>query len=48
VFSLPGLEPLLAQRLEEALGFPWAWAPDQAACACAVGPDGQLALVHPR
>ena len=47
MFSLPGLEPLLAQRLEVALGFPWAWAPDQAAGTCAVGPDGQLALVSP-
>jgi hypothetical protein len=48
VFSLPGLELLLAQRMEACLGFPWAWAPDQAPQlpgVCAAAPDGQLAVV---
>ena len=31
VYSLPGLEPLLGHALEASLGFPWAWAPDEAA-----------------
>ncbi|KAK9908560.1 hypothetical protein WJX75_009693 [Coccomyxa subellipsoidea] len=47
VFSLPGLELVLAQRLEEALTFPWAWNADamQLSRLCAVDPDGQVALV---
>jgi hypothetical protein len=49
VFSLPGLELVFAQRLEEALTFPWAWNADamQLSRLCAVDPDGQLALVRP-
>ena len=49
VFSLPGLELVLAQRLEEALTFPWAWNADamQLSRLCAVDPDGQVALVRP-
>lgn len=47
VYTLPGLELVLAQRLEEALTFPWAWTlePAQLARLCATDPTGQLALV---
>ena len=49
VYSLPNLELLLSQKLMEALGFPWRWAGDNAQLSrlCAVGQDGQLALVCP-
>ena len=49
VFSLPGLELLLAQRMEACLGFPWGWAADQAPrlpAVCAAAADGQLAIVR--
>ena len=49
VYSLPGLELLLAQRMEACLGFPWPWAPDQAhqlPVVCAAAADGQLAIVR--
>jgi len=47
VYTLPGLELVLAQRLEEALTFPWAWPlePAQLSRLCTTDPTGQLALV---
>ncbi|BDA45161.1 hypothetical protein COCOBI_06-6410 [Coccomyxa sp. Obi] len=47
VYTLPSLELILAQRLEEGLTFPWAWNIDTAHLSrlCAVDPQGELALV---
>ena len=48
VYSLPGLELLLCQELQDGLTFPWAWTSEQAQLirASAVAPDGQLAMVR--
>ena len=47
VFSLPNLELLVCQELQDGLTFPWAWKPEQAALirAAALAQDGQLAMV---
>ena len=49
VYSLPGLELLLCQELQDGLTFPWAWTSEQAQPirASAIAPDGQLAMVRP-
>jgi len=47
VYTLPGLELLVCQELQDGLTFPWAWKPEQAQVirAAAVAQDGQLAMV---
>ena len=47
VFSLPNLELLVCQELQDGLTFPWEWKPEQAALirAAAFAQDGQLAMV---
>lgn len=45
VLTLPGLELILEQRMEEGLTFPWAWGSEALNRLCAVDHQGQLAMV---